>query len=359
MTSDRIAELSDLVLRKRCTHILVSDAVDVRAVCGFHASNVYLLVSPGRCCLCTDFRYRQAARRFCRMRRQWRFVEIAQGGFSFLAQCIRRGSTLGIQSESMTVDSFGRIRAVLRGVSLVKLPGAVPGLSVAKTPAEVAVIRRCATIGDAALAWTVRRLKKGITEREAAALLEDRCRRLGAEKMGFDTIVLFGPHTALPHGEPADRRLATGDWVLFDFGCARDGLCSDMTRTFVFGRAGARQRKIYAIVLRAQARARAGIRAGMRARDADRLARSVIAAAGYGNYFGHGTGHGVGYRVHEPPHLSRTSAEVLVQGAVVTVEPGIYLPGFGGVRIEDMVHLAGTGAEILTGFPRELIELGA
>jgi Xaa-Pro aminopeptidase len=193
-------------------------------------------------------------------------------------------------------------------------------------------------------------------EFEAAQLLEDRCRKYGSEKPSFDTIVLFGNRTALPHGRPSDARLKKGEWVLCDFGCTLDGFCSDMTRTFVMGKATQRQKKIYDIVLRAQENGRAAVSAGVKACEVDKACRRVISDAGYGNLFGHATGHGVGLRIHEKPRISKNDNTILRNGTVITIEPGIYSPAFGGVRIEDMVVVRDNGCEVITNAPRDLIE---
>jgi Xaa-Pro aminopeptidase len=228
-----------------------------------------------------------------------------------------------------------------------------------KTGREIALMKQAAHIGDAALSRTLPLLKEGMTEREAAFLLEDHCRRLGSEKPSFDTIALFGERSALPHGTPTQRRIRKGDWVLFDFGCTVGGFASDMTRTAVFGPASPRQKKIYGIVFEAQQKAREAVREGARASSVDACARGIIEAAGWGDNFGHATGHGVGRRVHEPPRISRTNKSPLEAGAVITIEPGIYIPKFGGVRIEDMAVVRKDHGEILTDAPRELREITA
>jgi Xaa-Pro aminopeptidase len=357
MNTSRLKALRRLLKTNRCTHILVSDVVDVRYISGFNSSNAFLLVSAGEQSLLTDFRYKEAAERFFAADRRWSVVEIKESSFSFLKPLMPVGSVLGLQSGSLTVDQFDRIRAALPRTTFVKLSEAVGAISVAKTPRELSVIGRCARIGDAALKRTISGLKLGMTEKDAAGLLEQHCKILGSERPGFETIALFGPRSALPHGVPSGRRLKRGDFVLFDFGCAIAGLCSDMTRTLVAGRASDRQKRIYATVLKAQSAGRAAIRRGMRCSQADGVVRSIITNAGYGEYFGHATGHGVGYRIHEQPRVASTSTQILPRDAIVTVEPGIYIPHVGGVRIEDMVYLASHGAKVLTHFPRKLIEL--
>jgi len=355
----RLSQLRQVLKRESCSHILLSDSVDVEYLTGFHSSNVLALISAHRSLLLTDFRYRSAARRFCAKHSQWRFVEIKENGFSALPTHVPRGSRLGIQANVLTVEQFDRLASCCKGVRLVKLSGTVTDVFTAKMPAEVSAMRRAARIGDAAFARIVTELRPGISEHETALLLEEHCRALGSEGPSFDTIVLFGARSALPHGRPGSARLKRGDFVLLDFGCMLGGLCSDMTRTVVFGKASETQTRVYKTVLSAQTVGRKAVRAGVGVAEVDKAARDVIIAAGYGDFFGHATGHGVGRRIHEAPRVAQKSKAVLPPGAVVTVEPGIYLPDVGGVRIEDMVVVTGSGANVLTRAPRQLMEIAA
>jgi Xaa-Pro aminopeptidase len=353
----RLAEVNAIAHQKKCTHILVSDAVDVAYISGFRASNSFALVSPGEYLLFTDFRYRSVAQRFCMSHKPWRFIESAENGFATIGNNIPQGSRIGIQSDSMTVDQFDCIRALWRGVTFCKLGHTIARISSVKTSGEIASMRRAARIGDKALAVFCRTVKPGTTEQEAAAILDDACRRMGSEGPSFPTIVLFGANAALPHGHPSNRKLKAGDWILCDFGCIKDNLCSDMTRTMVMGAATPLQRRIYDIVAGAQAAGRVAVRAGKCTADVDAAARGIIADAGYGEAFGHATGHGLGRRVHEKPRIGSSDKTILQENMVVTVEPGIYIRKFGGVRIEDMVLVTGQGCRCLTNFPRNLIEL--
>ena len=192
---------------------------------------------------------------------------------------------------------------------------------------------------------------------EIAGVLEHALRDGGSAGFAFATIVATGARSALPHARPTAQRVKTGDFLLFDFGAIVDGYCSDITRTVIVGRAGEEQREVYEVVRGANASAAATVRAGMTGRDADAVARSYIERHGLGELFGHSLGHGVGLEVHEAPRLAKTNEQPLAPGAVVTIEPGVYRPGWGGVRIEDDVWLAAEGAQILTDFPRELLEL--
>lgn len=234
----------------------------------------------------------------------------------------------------------------------------VERLRVRKDPEEVAAIRAAGALCGEALGDTLAAVRPGQTELEITGLLEGALRRRGSEGHPFATIVASGPRTALPHARTSRRAVAVGEWLLLDFGAVVDGYCADVTRTVVVGaRADEAQRALYELVAGAQRRAREGVRAGMSGRDADALARDPIEARGFGAAFGHSTGHGLGLEVHEAPRLARTATELLPESAVVTVEPGVYVPGRGGVRIEDDVHLAAKGPVLLTDGRTELVEL--
>jgi Xaa-Pro aminopeptidase len=227
-----------------------------------------------------------------------------------------------------------------------------------KDEVELEYISDAVAIAESALERTVDQVRGGMSELEVAGILELELRQAGSDGFPFPSIVASGPNAALPHARPTERRLATGDFLLIDFGARAGGYCSDVTRTFIVGRASDEQREFYDVVRHANERAVRSVRAGMSGRDADGLARGYIQDRGFGELFGHSLGHGIGLEVHEAPRLAKTADTPLVDGAVVTVEPGIYRPGWGGVRIEDDVHLSGGGAQVLTRFTRELIEIG-
>jgi Xaa-Pro aminopeptidase len=357
----RLAMARSLATEFKCTHLLVSDPADVAYLSGFVSSNAYLLLSDRDTdrdnILFTDFRYQVAAQDHCAKNPQWRFVLIKDAVFKRLGAEIPRKGVVGFQSDIMTVDAFGKMKKALPGRRLAPIAQRISDLSIVKTTAEVTAMKKAARIADAALLKFCTLLKPGMTEKEAAAKLDQLCGQGGSEKPSFDTIMLFGRNSALPHGRPGPKALEKGDFVLVDFGCTVDDFCSDMTRTFVFGAASDRQQELYNLVKRAQYSARKAARAGMAARDLDAVGRSIIQKAGYGEQFGHGLGHGVGRRIHERPRLSEKSTCQLQAGSVFTIEPGVYVPGFGGVRIEDMVLLTKNGPELLTHFPRDLQSL--
>jgi len=212
-------------------------------------------------------------------------------------------------------------------------------------------------IATSALEKTLGELRAGLTENEVAGMLEQNLRNAGSDGFPFSTIVASGERSALPHARAGSRPIAPGDFVLLDFGAVYEGYCADVTRTVVVGQASERQRDVYEAVKEANERARSLIAPGMTGQQADAIARNALTARGFGEAFGHGLGHGLGIEVHEAPRLSRVAEGHLPEGAVVTIEPGVYLPGWGGVRIEDDVHLVNGGAVLLTEFPRDLIEL--
>ena len=227
-----------------------------------------------------------------------------------------------------------------------------------KDEGEVHLILEAAGVATRALERTLPQVKAGMTELAVAGVLEKALRDEGSEGFPFPSIVASGPRSALPHAHSSPRQVEHGDFLLMDFGAVVNGYCSDVTRTVVVGRASVEQRDVYEVVRVANERAAGGVRAGMAGRDADAIARHYIERAGFGELFGHSLGHGIGLEVHEAPRLARTADGALPEGAVVTIEPGIYRPGWGGVRIEDDVVLGAEGPHILTQFPRELMELG-
>jgi len=336
----------------------VTDPAEVEYISGFRSSNAALLISPVRLELFTDFRYVEAAKEFCAAEgNRWRLTLIEESNFKFLKKKIRGEAALGIQSDAVTMDQYRELKRMLPGTKLIPLSNEIANIAVQKLDSEIAYMKTAAAAGDRAFEALLPQIKESVTELELARALDGLCADNGSEKPAFDTIVLFGERSALPHGRPGSRRLCRGDFVLIDFGCTVNGFRSDMTRTLIFGEASQEQRAVYDAVLRAQRCACMAARAGMTCAELDNAARSAIDESGYGERFGHATGHGVGLRVHEKPRLAKSNDAKLPENCVVTIEPGIYIPGFGGVRIEDMVVLKKDGAEALTHSSRKLTEL--
>ncbi|HEV2126315.1 MAG TPA: aminopeptidase P family protein [Chloroflexota bacterium] len=351
-TSRRVHELRRRLpdAEPKVDALLVTDANNRRYVSGFTGSAGQLLISGGDAVLLTDFRYVEQA-----TAQAPDFEVVKTEGQPWpenVAQASRRNmKRLGIEAQSMTVDEHLRLLEAARepGVEIVPLRGTVEVVRQAKDPSELESIRRAVEVADRALEAVARQIQPGLTEREVAWRLEVAMRERGAEGVSFPIIVASGPNGAMPHHRPSGREIGLGEPIVIDMGCRLDGYCSDITRTLVLGEPDAKFWEIYHIVLQAQQTCEDRLRAGMIGKAADLLARDVIKNAGYGDHFGHGTGHGVGLAVHEDPYLSPTRGDMpLQERAVVTIEPGIYLPGWGGVRIEDMVVVGQSRGLILT-----------
>lgn len=267
------------------------------------------------------------------------------------------GGPVGFESDRVTVLGRERLAEAAPGTEWRGVEGLVGDLRQVKSAGEIARIRRAASLGDRVLEEFLDLVEEGDTEAELAAELDYRLRRAGSEGVAFETIVASGPRSALPHARPSRRRVRAGDLLLVDFGARAGGYCSDMTRVFSLGPAPAWQRELHASVRRAQEAALEAIRAGVAAAEVDGAAREALDRAGLSEHFGHSTGHGLGLEVHEAPSLSDSSGASLREGTVVTVEPGAYLSGRGGVRIEDDVAVRAKGPERLTEFSRDLWEL--
>jgi Xaa-Pro aminopeptidase len=344
--------------------MLVTDLINVRYLSGFTGSNAALLVFAGGddAVLATDGRYRtQAAQQAPDLEVA---IERACGRYLAGRAAAAGAQRLGFESHVVTVDAYDALAAATGDATeLVRAAQTVEALREIKDAGEVALLRLACEAADAALTDLIARggLRPGRTELEVGRDLEALMLDHGADGVSFETIVASGANSAIPHHRPTDAVLAVGDFVKIDFGALVGGYHSDMTRTFVLGRAGkaeAWQLEIYELVSVAQRAGRAALEAGACLADVDAAARGVIADAGYGEQFGHGLGHGVGLQIHEAPGINATAAGTLLAGSVVTVEPGVYLPDRGGVRIEDTLvvpdETSGHAPELLTRFPKEL-----
>jgi Xaa-Pro aminopeptidase len=352
--TDRAERLVTLLPKAEIDLMLVTDLVNVRYLTGYTGSNGLAVIGPSTRVFITDFRYvEQAAEEVEQSfdRRQAPLELIDAMKEVLPAGPIR----LGFEEQQVSVHGHRKLRESLPDrVELVAIEGLVEQLRAVKEPHEVARIREAAKLADAALEELIAGGVVGRTERDLAFSLGEKMFRLGAQRASFDTIVATGPHAALPHASPRDVPVAEGELLLIDWGAELDGYCSDCTRTLAAGDPGDAEREIYALVLDAQLAGVQAVKAGAGARAVDAAAREVIAAGGHGEQFGHGLGHGVGLAIHEGPRLSQRSDATLAAGNVVTVEPGLYLPGCFGVRIEDLVVVNDDGCEILTSVPKEL-----
>jgi Xaa-Pro aminopeptidase len=351
---DRAEGLAGLLPEAGIDVMLITDLVNVRYLTGYTGSNGLAIVGAETRVFVTDFRYVQQADEqvvptFERRQAPQELIEA-------IDDALPEGSLrLGFEAAAISVRDHERLRRALpERVELIAVDGLVERLREVKEPAEVARIREASKLADAAFQELLAAGPSGRTERNLAFALAEKLHRYGAEGPSFPSIVAAGPHGALPHAVPRDVEIEPGQLVVIDWGAQLDGYCSDCTRTVSIGDPGAEAREVYEIVLEAQRTGVAAIVAGAEARDVDSAAREVIRTAGYGEYFGHGLGHGVGLAIHEAPRLSQRSEAVLRVGNVVTVEPGIYLPGRFGIRIEDLVVVTAEGCEVLTSVSKEL-----
>ena len=338
--------------------VLVTDLINVRYLTGYTGSNGLALIGPDTRVFITDFRYvEQAAEQvdssFDRRRAPQDLLEA-------IGQALPGGELrLGFEEAHLSVREHARLGELLPNrIELVGVQGVVEGLRAVKEPGEVAAIRAAAALADAAFEDLIAGGLVGRTERALAVELEFEMRRRGAERPSFEPIVAAGAHGALPHASPRDVEVRTGDMVVIDWGAQLEGYCSDCTRTVAAGARTEHGAEIYRLVLEAQLAGLDAVAPGAGGREVDAAARQMIEAAGHGEHFGHGLGHGVGLDIHEAPRLAQRSEAVLEAGNVVTVEPGVYLPGDLGVRIEDLVVVTDSGREILTSLSKELTVTG-
>jgi Xaa-Pro aminopeptidase len=350
--TDRAGRVEARLAERDAGLLLVTNLVNLRYLAGFTGTNGMCLMGPGVRRFITDFRYVEQAGR------QVEGFEIEQGPQDFL-EALRDGwppgsVRLGFEDQHLSVRQHGRLRGLLPAtVELVAAGGLVEAERAVKEPEELAKIRAASALADEALESALAGGLIGRTEREIVFAVEDAMRRRGAVP-SFPTIVAAAEHGALPHAVARDVPIPRDTLVTIDWGAQLDGYCSDCTRTFATGPLTDAQLEIYRVVERAQASSLEAVAPGRTGREVDAVARDLITGAGHGEHFGHGLGHGVGLEVHEGPRLARTSTDELRVGNVVTVEPGVYVSGLGGVRIEDLVVVREDGFEVLTGLPKAL-----
>jgi Xaa-Pro aminopeptidase len=337
--------------------MLVTRMENVRYLSGFTGSNAQLVVRLGGGVFLTDSRYEEQSRNEVPDLERVIYPRSFVGAF---AEACRAASIRRVAFESAGVTHLThRELSTQEGVDMVPSEDLVEGLRWSKDPEELRLIERAQELTDEAYDRVVPKLTEGVTEKRVGFELEIAMREAGADALGFEPIVAFGENAAEPHHRPTDRSLRPGDVVKMDFGCVVDGYHSDMTRTVAFGDPGPRLREVYEVVRRAQEAGRDAVRAGVKGSEPDRAAREVISDAGYGERFGHSLGHGVGLEIHEGPGLRADSEDELPENTVVTVEPGIYIPSLGGVRIEDMVQVSAAGSRPLPRTTRDLLVLEA
>ncbi len=352
--SDRADRLAGRLAEREVDALVVTDLVNIRYLTGFTGTNAICIVGPERRDFITDFRYVERAEH------EVQGFDRIRGERTLLADAAKRLSgRIGFEDQRLSVRTHARLAELAEGVELVAAGGIVEDLRAVKDSGEIAAIRAAAALADDAFEATLGRGLAGRTEREFALELEREMRERGAEDPSFHSIIAFAGHGALPHSEPRDTRIERDTLVVCDFGAKLDGYCSDCTRTIATGSLDDTAAEIYELVRAAQQDAVDAVAPGRGCKELDAIAREPIAAAGRGEQFGHGLGHGVGLEVHEEPRLAQTADGELAAGMVVTVEPGVYVTGAFGVRIEDLVVVTDSGREILSRFPKALTVAGA
>jgi Xaa-Pro aminopeptidase len=325
-------------------------------VSGFTGSNGYLIVGKKGDMMLTDFRYTEQAAAQCP---GVNIIDYAPDLYVSLNDAMKAANIvqLGFEGDFVPHATWVTLQEKLE-VELVPCSGLVEKLRMLKDEGELASMQKAAEIAESGLTEILSLIKPGVMEEYVAMELEVAMRRLGSQGLPFPIIAASGPRSSLPHGRASQRKIMPGDFLTLDFGAMYNGYCSDITRTFVVGKATAEQRRVYDVVYKAQLKTLAAVRPGMLGKDVDKVARDYIGEHGYGERFGHGLGHGVGRMVHEGPSAGSKSEDTLAAGHVITVEPGIYIPEWGGVRIEDMVVVTDTGYRNFNKFTKELVELG-
>jgi Xaa-Pro aminopeptidase len=348
-----LMRVASILQKKSVEGILFFTPENIRYLTGFSGSEGYLLAGRDELLLLVDSRYLTQAQeetKGCR-------VSLVDKGMTGVAAPVSSLGLkrLGVEAQGISVARFEQLQKGLEKVELVPIKDELERLRGSKTAEEIAWIQKAIQVAEEAWQECLDLVKPGVQEADLALELEYRMKKKGAERIAFDTIVAAGPRAALPHAQPTTRPIEPGDLLLFDFGCRYRGYCSDESCTVIVGRATEEQRHIYGIVKDAHDKAIEQVKPGKRLAAIDAAAREHINHAGHEAHFGHGTGHGVGLAVHEWPVVGKDSPDVAEEGMVFTIEPGIYIPGWGGVRIEDMVTVTADGCEVLTTISKNLM----
>ncbi len=349
---NRVSSLRESFSKHNIEAMLVFKPENCRYLSGFTGTAARLMIDSNNAYIFVDFRYVEQAKAQCP---DFTVVQIGDDYYQKLMQCLTRHNItkLGFEADYVTYENYQQHCEKLTGVQLTAVKNIVENLRMVKDQQEIQAIKQAVDIVDQAWAELIEQISPGITEKELALELEFLMRRRGAEGRAFDFIVASGERGALPHGVASDKQIKPGELVTVDCGAVYQGYHSDMTRNFIFGPPNQRQLEIYQIVLEAQLAGLEAVGPGIPAAVVDLAARDVIKKYGYGDYFGHATGHGLGLAVHEGPAVSWREQQLILQpGMVITIEPGIYLPGWGGVRIEDTVLVTENGYQILTQTPK-------
>jgi Xaa-Pro aminopeptidase len=357
MSHTRIDQLRKKIQVENLDALIVTDMTHIRYLTGFAGSAGVLVVTPSKVMFAVDFRYGEKAK----AEAKGIPLTVTKGdAYSSLKETEllkKKNLRVGIDGENVTLALKARLKTLVPSGILINAASVLADLGWVKDGLDLANIKKAVEISDKAFERILAIIKPGIGENELAAELEYQMIMLGSEKAAFETIVASGYRSAMPHGVASLKKIRKGELVTLDFGATVNGSVSDITRTIVVGKATPRQKKIYGIVAKSQLASINRVRPGIDGKVVDKAARDVIEKAGFGKYFGHGTGHGIGIFIHMGPRVSQLSADKLMPGNVITIEPGIYLPGWGGVRIEDDILITRSGGKVLNRAPKKLLEL--
>ncbi|MGD0230500.1 MAG: aminopeptidase P family protein [Syntrophorhabdales bacterium] len=355
MREKRVSRVVDILERQGLQACLIKGMENIFYLTGFRGSEGTVLVTRGDVVLLTDSRYITYAREVAK----GCIVLEVKGKGPIIEELFRRyGITrTGFDSDHTTFRTYQTWREASPAVEFVPLSNDIESIRRCKEPEEIEAMRKAISIATEAFTAVCEKIKPGKTEKEIANELDYEMRRLGAEEPSFETIVASGPRAALPHGHPTDKTVESGEVVVIDFGCRLDGYCSDETCTLSLGQTTREMKDVHGVVRDAQQKGIEAVRAGMAVQELDMIVRGLIEERGYGEFFGHGTGHGVGIAVHEPPAVAPKGEGILEEYMVITIEPGIYIPHVGGVRLEDMVLVRENGCDVLTRLRKDLFEI--
>jgi len=355
MMARRLGRLRGLIERQNLDALLVTNPENMRYISGFTGEGL-LLIAPGDACLVTDGRYQTQAGLEAP---EWRALISRALSADALGEVCREQALakIGFEKNQVTYQQYEGFQEDFRGLDLLPVAGLVESLRLVKDSEEIAMIQEAGVVAGAAFCYVIGQIYPGQTEREIASQIDYFLRSRGDGPPAFETIVAAGERGAMPHGRATSDKIRSGQMVVMDFGACCQGYLSDITRTVCVGRFDALQRQVYGVVLEAQLSALDHVRPGVIASQVDAAARQVITEAGFGDYFTHSLGHGVGLNIHEAPRLAPKQELVLEAGMITTVEPGVYIPGWGGVRIEDTVLVTETGCEVLTPVAKEFLVL--
>ncbi|URZ00553.1 M24 family metallopeptidase [Clostridium felsineum] len=354
MFNQRIKNLRKAMVNKGIDGVLLVSDPNRNYMSGFTGDESFSIITLDKAIFITDSRFTEQARQ--QVSKDYEVVQYGGNFSSFLGDMVEKLKIkrIGFEEDTISVSTYNGYKKNVKA-ELVPLEGMVEDLRIIKDEKEIASIKKAAAIADKAFSHMLQFIKKGMTEREVGLELEFTMKKLGARDLSFPSIVASGERSCLPHGQATEKVIEDGDFLTLDFGCIFEDYCSDMTRTIVIGKPTDKMKEIYNVVLQANKEAIKVIKSGITGREVDKVARDLIASHGYGQNFGHGLGHGVGRQIHEAPRVSPASETVLKSGMIVTDEPGIYIPGFGGVRIEDLIVVKDDGCEVISSSPKELI----